>query len=223
MTFVPRVGYQGTVTLTYTGTDSRNRTYQGRVRIIVSPNTASAYFSDVAYSYGWTAPAVDYLYENGVVNGTGAGQFSPARAITRGSFLAMVDRALSLPRTSQKTFPDVPANSYYASAIQAAYGLGIVDGYSDGTFRPDAPLTRAAACAILYRAMQAVGWSIGTENTGLLNAYTDGSSVPAYARGAMSALLQAGVITGTSAGKLEPGRTMTRAEMAVILARALTL
>lgn len=223
VTFVPRVGYQGTVTLTYTGTDSRNRTYQGRVRIIVSPNTASAYFSDVAYSYGWTAPAVDYLYENGVVNGTGAGQFSPARAITRGSFLAMVDRALSLPRTSQKTFPDVPANSYYASAIQAAYSLGIVDGYSDGTFRPDAPLTRAAACAILYRAMQAVGWSIGTENTGLLNAYADGSSVPAYARGAMSALLQAGVITGTSAGKLEPGRTMTRAEMAVILARALTL
>lgn len=223
VTFVPRVGYQGTVTLTYTGTDSQNRTYQGRVRIIVSPNTASAYFSDVAYSYGWTAPAVDYLYENGVVNGTGAGQFSPARAITRGSFLAMVDRALSLPRTSQKTFPDVPANSYYASAIQAAYGLGIVDGYSDGTFRPDAPLTRAAACAILYRAMQAVGWSIGTENTGLLNAYADGSSVPAYAGGAMSALLQAGVITGTSAGKLEPGRTMTRAEMAVILARALTL
>lgn len=223
VTFVPRVGYQGTVTLTYTGTDSRNRTYQGRVRIIVSPNTASAYFSDVAYSYGWTAPAVDYLYENGVVNGTGAGQFSPARAITRGSFLAMVDRALSLPRTSQKTFPDVPANSYYASAIQAAYGLGIVEGYSDGTFRPDAPLTRAAACAILYRAMQAVGWSIGTENTGLLNAYADGSSVPVYARGAMSALLQAGVITGTSAGKLEPGRTMTRAEMAVILARALTL
>lgn len=223
VTFVPRVGYQGTVTLTYTGTDSRNRTYQGRVRIIVSPNTASAYFSDVAYSYGWTAPAVDYLYENGVVNGTGAGQFSPGRAITRGSFLAMVDRSLSLPRTSQKKFPDVPAGSYYADAIQAAYGLGIVDGYSDGTFRPDAPLTRAAASTILYRAMQAVGWSIGTENTALLSAYSDGSAVPAYARGAMSALLQAGVITGTSAGKLEPGRTMTRAEMAVILARALTL
>lgn len=223
VTFVPRVGYQGTVMLTYTGTDSQNRAYQGQVRIIISPNTASAYFSDVAYSYGWTAPAVDYLYENGVVNGTGAGQFSPGRAITRGSFLAMVDRALSFPRTSQKNFPDVPADSYYADAIQAAYGLGIVDGYSDGTFRPDAPLTRAAASTILYRAMQAVGWSIGTENTALLSAYSDGSTVPAYARGAMSALLQAGVITGTSAGKLEPGRTMTRGEMAVILARALTL
>ena len=125
--------------------------------------------------------------------------------------------------SSAKNFPDAPAHSYYADAIQAAYGLGIVDGYSDGTFRPDAPLTRAAASTILYRAMQAVGWSIGTENTALLSAYSDGSAVPAYARGAMSALLQAGVITGTSAGKLEPGRTMTRGEMAVILARALTL
>lgn len=223
VTFVPRVGYQGTVTLAYTGTDSRNRTYQGQVRIIVSPGSASSYFRDVSYSYSWAVPAVDFLYESGVVNGTDAGQFSPARAITRGSFLAMVDRALSLPRTSYRYFPDVPADSYYADAIQAAYGLGIVDGYSDGTFRPDAPLTRAAACTILYRAMQAVGWSIGTENTALLSAYPDGSTVPAYARGAMSVLLQTGIITGTSAGKLEPARIMTRAEMAVVLARALTL
>lgn len=223
VTFVPRVGYQGTVTLTYNGTDSQNRTYQGQVRIVVSPNTASSYFTDLSYGYGWAAPAVDFLYESGVVNGTGAGQYSPGRAITRGSFLAMVDRALSLPRTSQRYFPDVPTNSYYADAIQAAYGLGIVDGYSDGTFRPDAPLTRAAASAILYRAMQAVGWSIGAENTALLSAYPDGASVPAYARGALSVLLQAGILTGTSAGKLEPGRIMTRAEMAVVLARALTL
>lgn len=223
VTFVPRVGYQGTVTLTYTGTDSQNRTYQGQVQIVVSPNTSSAYFTDVASGYGWAAPAVDFLYESGVVNGTGAGQFSPSRAITRGSFLAMVDRALSLPRTSRKDFPDVPAGSYYADSIQAAYGLGIVDGYSDGTFRPDAPLTRAAASAILYRAMQAVGWSIGSENPALLNAYPDSGSVPAYARGALSVLLQAGILNGTSDGELEPGRTMTRAEMAVVLARALTL
>lgn len=223
VTFVPRVGYQGTVSLSYTGTDSQNRTYQGQVQIVVSPNTASSYFSDVSYNYGWAAPGVDYLYEYGVVNGTGAGTFSPARAITRGSFLAMIDRALSLPQSTQKYFPDVPADSYYAHAIQAAYGLGIVDGYSDGTFRPDAPLTRAAAATILYRALQTMGWSIGTENTALLNTYPDGGTVPAYARGAMSVMLQTGILTGTSAGRLEPGRTMTRAEMAVVLARALTV
>lgn len=102
------------------------------MKVVVTPNTASSYFTDVSYSAGWAAPAVDFLYENGVVNGTSAGIFSPGRAITRGSFLAMVDRALSLPRTSRQSFPDVPAGSYYADAIQAAYGLGIVSGYSDG-------------------------------------------------------------------------------------------
>ena len=222
VTFVPRVGYQGTVTLNYTAADTQGRTIQGQVKIVVTPNTASSYFTDVSYSAGWAAPAVDFLYENGVVNGTSAGIFSPGRSITRGSFLAMVDRALSLPRTSRQSFPDVPAGSYYADAIQAAYGLGIVSGYSDGTFRPDAPLTRAAAATILYRAMQAKGLGLGTENPGLLQAYPDGAAVPSYARGPMSALVQAGVLTGTSAGKLEPGRIMTRAEMAVVLARALT-
>lgn len=164
---------------------------------------------------------MDFLYENGVVNGTSAGIFSPGRAITRGSFLAMVDRALSLPRTSRQSFPDVPAGSYYADAIQAAYGLGIVSGYATD-LPPDAPLTRAAAAHDFVPGHAGQGLGLGTENPGLLQAYPDGSAVPSYARGAMSVLLQAGILTGTSAGKLEPGRIMTRAEMAVVLARALT-
>ena len=223
VTFVPRVGYSGVVVLSYTGTDTQGKTFQGQVRITVTPNTASSYFTDVGYSYSWAAPSVDFLYENGVVNGTSSGVYSPDRAISRGSFLAMVDRALNLPHSSQRSFSDVPADSYYAEAIQAAYALGIVDGYGDGTFRPDAPVTRAAAMTMLYRAMGAMGWSVGYENPSLLSSYPDGGSVPDYAKGPLSAMIQAGVINGTSAGTLAPNRTMTRAEMAVVLARALTL
>lgn len=223
VTFAPRVGYSGIVVFTYTGTDTQGRTFQGQVRITVTPRSASSYFTDLSYGYGWAASSVDFLYENGVVNGTGGGLYSPDRAISRGSFLAMVDRALNLPRSSQQSFSDVPANSYYADAIQAAYALGIVDGYGDGTFRPDAPVTRAAAMTMLYRAMNAVGWSVGSENTALLSSYPDGNSVPSYARGPLSAMVQSGVINGTSSGTLAPNRTMTRAEMAVVLARALTL
>ena len=166
---------------------------------------------------------MDLLCESGVVNGTGNGLFSPAEPISRGSFLTMVDRALGLPRTNLRSFPDVPEGAYYTQAVQAAYGMGIVYGYGDGTFRPDAAVTRAEAMTILYRAMQSMGRILGTENEALLNSYSDGASVPAYARGAMSAMVSSGVITGTSAGQLEPGRVMTRAEMAVVLARALTL
>lgn len=223
VTFVPRVGYSGVVVLSYTGTDTKGKTFQGQVRITVTPNAASSYFTDVGYSYSWAAASVDFLYENGVVNGTGNGIYSPDRAISRGSFLAMVDRALDLPHSSQRSFSDVPANSYYADAIQSAYALGIVDGYGDGTFRPDAPVTRAAAMTMLYRAMSSMGWSVGTENPAFLSSYPDAASVPDYAKGPLSAMVQAGVINGTSAGTLAPNRTMTRAEMAVVLARALTL
>lgn len=223
VTFVPKVGYQGTVTLSYTGTNSKNQTYQGQIRIVVSPNASSGYFTDMVSGYSWAAASVDFLYENGVVNGTGSGHYSPASPISRGSFLAMLDRALGLPRTSQQRFPDVPAGSYYADAIQAAYGMGIVNGYSDGTFRPDKSITRAEASAMLYRALQVMGWSIGSENPAVLSSYSDAASVPAYARGAMSVMVQSGILAGTAAGKLEPNRTMTRAEMAVVLARALTI
>ena len=116
----------------------------------------------------------------------------------------------------------MPDGQYYTESVRSAYALGIVNGFSDGTFRPDASITRAEAVTMLYRAMQTMGWVIGTEDPSILNAYSDGAYVADYARGAMSVMVQTGVVQG-SGGLLEPGRIMTRAEMAVALARALTL
>lgn len=47
------MGYQGTVTLNYTAADTQGRTIQGQVKVVVTPNTASSYFTDVSYSAGW--------------------------------------------------------------------------------------------------------------------------------------------------------------------------
>lgn len=223
VTFVPKVGYQGSVWISYTGTNTAGRTYQGQVQIVVSPKNYSSYFSDLSSSYTWAAASVDYLYENGIVTGTSGNLYSPGASITRGQFVTMLDRALALPHTSQRSFPDVPSSSYYAASVQAASALGIVNGYGDGTFRPNAAITRADAMTMLYRAMQAVGWSLGGENTSILSYYSDGAAVPSYARGAMSVMIQNGILTGTTSGKLAPGQAMTRAEMAVVLARALTI
>lgn len=222
VTFVPKVGYQGAVWISYTGTDSKGKTYQGRVQILVTPRSYSAYFTDLSSSYTWAAASVDFLYENGVVTGTGGSLYSPAKPITRGEFVTMVDRALALPHTSQQSFTDVSSGSYYAASVQAACALGIVNGYGDGTFRPNSPITRADAMTMLYRAMQVMGWGL-SGSTSALSYYSDGSAVPSYAREAMAAMVQNGIITGTSAGKLEPAQVMTRAEMAVALARALTI
>lgn len=222
ISFVPLVGFQGTVSLTYTATDSNGGTYQGTVRIQVSPNTTSRYFSDMG-STSWAAAAVDFLYENHVVSGTGTGIYSPQAAMTRGSFLFMLDQAFSFPSTAGHNFSDVPANSYYAQAIQKAYALGIVSGYPDGTFRPSDPITREAAAAMLYQAMVSSGWSLGVESESVLYGYSDWQSVSSYARSAMAVLVKNGLFSGDTQGRLRPGQTMTRAEMAVVLAKAVTL
>ena len=118
VSFVPRVGFQGTVVLTYTGTDSRGGTYQGTVSIQVTPNTTSSHFSDLS-GYGWAAAAVDFLYENQVVSGTGNGRYAPGQPITRAEFLVMLDRAFAFPATESKSFPDVPDTAYYAQIVSA--------------------------------------------------------------------------------------------------------
>ena len=222
VSFVPWVGYQGTVSLTYTATDSKGDTYQGTVRIQVTPNTASNYFTDMG-SYGWATAAVDFLYENKVVSGTGSGKYSPSDPITRGNFLVMLDQAFGFPSASGHAFSDVPDSAYYAQAIQRGYALGVVSGYPDGTFHPNEAVTREAAAAMLYQAMRASGWSIGSPNESALYGFSDWQSVSAYARGPMSVLVQNGLLSGDDKGRLLPGQTMTRAEMAVVLARTLTL
>ena len=167
--------------------------------------------------------AVQMVQALGILDGTDLE--SP---VTRAEFSKMLVAAssykdsVSSEGSGYSLFRDVKSSSWASEYIRCAVSEGWMTGYTDGTFRPDAPLTRAAAATILYRVMQAKGLGLGTENPGLLQAYPDGSAVPSYARGAMSVLLQAGILTGTSAGKLEPGRIMTRAEMAVVLARALT-
>lgn len=71
--------------------------------------------------------------------------------------------------------------------------------------------------------MQAVNRSVPNAYDSYLSRFPDGASVADYARTAMAAMAQAGVIQGDEQGKLNPTGTLNRAEMAVILHRALTL
>ena len=92
ITFVPKVGYQGTASISYTGWDTKGNEYRGRIQISVRPATASRYFWDMS-SFEWAVPAVDLLYENGVVHGTGNGTYSPGQQITRGDYVLMLCQA----------------------------------------------------------------------------------------------------------------------------------
>lgn len=221
VTFVPKAGYKGTVNLTYTGTDKNGSTFTGYVQITVTPPTASSHFTDMG-KYGWAAPSVDFLYESKVTTGTTSTTYGPSGNITRGDFVLMLSRAFSFSDYGSDNFSDVPANSYYAKAIASAKSMGIAQG-SNGKFNPTAALTREDAMVLLQRTMSRTGRSIADASSSYLDRFSDGSAVSSYAKSAVAALIQAGIIQGDNTGKINPKGSLTRAEMAVILHRVLTL
>ena len=221
VSFVPRAGFQGTAVIPFTGWDSRGNSCAGTVQIAVAPPSASPRFTDMG-AYGWAVPAVEFLYQYGVVSGTSASTYAPGAPIRRGEFALMLQRAFRFPAASGG-FSDVPADSPYAAAVAAVSAQGVVSGFGDGTFRPGAALSRQQAAVMLHRALGAAGVSTGPGGTAALSGYQDRGAVSAYAAEALSDLVSLGVFQGDAAGRLSPGGTLTRAQMAVILHRALTL
>ena len=224
VTFLPKAGYSGIVTIPYVGTDADGIEYTGTVQVMVTPS-ASSRFSDMGSYNSWAGASVEFLAAYGITTGTGDGTtFSPASTLTRGDYILMLYRTFGFSSTAAAgNFTDVTAGSYYAEALAHAKALGIATAEADGSFRPNDPVTRQDAMVFLLRAMQAVNRSVPNAYDSYLSRFPDGASVADYARTAMAAMAQAGVIQGNEQGKLNPTGTLNRAEMAVILHRALTL
>nr|WP_297172870.1 S-layer homology domain-containing protein [uncultured Agathobaculum sp.] len=183
----------------------------------------SVYFYDVAEGYSWAHREIDTLAVAGIVQGRGNHLFYPRDAITRADFILMLDRAYGMSEaiesgtvTSQGSFSDVPAGAYYSEAVAAAKALGIATGTEDNRFLPQQSMTRQDAMVFLKRTLDHTQFVL---QPGALDGFSDASQVAEYAREAVSALIRAGVITG-SEGQLNPQENITRAEIAVMLYRA---
>ena len=211
----------GTVTLSYTGKDSNGTSYPGTIVLtVVSSGANTSSFTDMG-NYAWASKSVEYLYVNGVVNGTGGGKFSPGSPITRGSFMLMLNRAFKFTASGGAGFSDVPDGSVYADAVKIAQALGIAQG-SGNRFYPTQPLSRQQAAVFLARAMRADGWTISGGTRSELSAFSDAASVSDYAVSDLAAMVRMGIFQGGSDGRLNPQAPLTRAQMAVILCRAIT-
>jgi hypothetical protein len=219
VSFVPVYGYTGTVNISYTGYATDGDTFSGTVKVTVTGPKNSSYFTDVNTNYYWAVEAVDYLYGQGVVKGTGSSTYGPGTNITRADFIVMLYRALGLSATTNGNFNDVAKGSYYYDAVAVAKALGIAQG-SNGYFNPTKPLTRQDAMVFVYRALQVKGVNVIEGTSSDLSAYNDRSGISSYATVSVATLIKAGVIVGAG-NKINPSGNLTRAEMAVILHRVL--
>jgi uncharacterized protein YndB with AHSA1/START domain len=112
--------------------------------------SAAARFTDVAPD-AWYARAVETLASLGMVEGVGGGKFAPERTITRAEFTVMAMRFARLPEGGENPFSDVSSSDWFHDQVVGAAQYGWITGYTDGTFRPEATITRAEVAAITNR------------------------------------------------------------------------
>ena len=123
----------------------------------MSALAADRTFSDVKTS-DWFYDDVRYVCENGLMNGTGSGTFSPKATTTRGMIVTILYRLSGEPAVSGVCpFGDVAAGKYYEKAITWAAENKIVSGYADGTFAPNKAITRQEMAKVLYGYDKTIG------------------------------------------------------------------
>ena len=178
-------------------------------------NSVALPFVDVNAA-DWFCEAVRYVYARGMMGGTGANTFSPGGTTTRAMIVTILHRLEGTPAAAGAAFTDVPAGQYYAQAVGWASSVGVVNGYGDGTFQPDAPITREQMAAILCRYAQYKGVDVSRRAD--LTRFPDSAKVSPYAAEPMGWAVESGLITGMD-GQLAPGGSATRAQVATILMR----
>jgi N-acetylmuramoyl-L-alanine amidase len=176
----------------------------------------------------WAQEAVMRLKEQGIVKGTG-NRYEPDRPVTRAEWLTAADRLFDFGKriesgkggktsVTDATYADLKTSHWAYDTITQAICLGYINGYEDGTVRPDRPITRAEVAVLLERM---------TSGTG--SAPWDGaasfSDVPKghWAAGAIYRLKRQGILNGVTDKTFAPAKSMTRAEMATMIDRYLTV
>ena len=181
------------------------------------PSTeVSEIFTDVPANH-WAVATIQYVYDNGLMTGISANEFAPEATTTRAMIVSMLARLENVTSAESAGFADVSDGDWYATAVNWAASVGVVNGYEDNTFRPNQPITREQLAAILMNYASYKGEDVSARAD--LSNYTDQPS--AWATETMQWAVAEGLISGVTADQLQPQRNATRAQVAAILERFL--
>ena len=182
------------------------------------PNEPALPFSDV-HEGDWFYDVVKYVYDEGLMTGTSATTFEPNTTTTRGMIVSILHRLEGSPVVTGSDFTDVNDSDWYGQAVAWAAENGIVNGFEDSTFRPNAAITREQMAAILYNYADYKGYDVNSRAN--LDAYSDADQISSWASDVVAWANAEGLINGMTANTLEPQGNATRAQVAAIFQRFL--
>ncbi|MFD1956571.1 S-layer homology domain-containing protein [Paenibacillus thailandensis] len=160
----------------------------------------------------WASEAITKAVDQGLVTGYEDGTFKPDNTITRAEFAAMINRSFPIEsEVPALTFADASSVPAWAvSPVAVLTQAGVLSGYEDNTFRPNAPVTRQEMVVIVARAMEL------PVDSAAVPTFSDASRIAAWAKPYVAAAEQAGLIQGSN-GKFNPSGKATRAEVVSLL------
>ncbi len=158
----------------------------------------------------WSAAGLRSAVQNGLLNGSN-GQINSSGLLIRAQMAAIVNRAFAARKTADlSVYSDVNTSAWYYNDLELAVAMRTFQG-ANGKLNPEAPITREEAFVVLARA-----FALESGDTSVLNHYTDGASVSAWAQSSVAALIENGYVNGAN-GKLNPKTSITRAEFAKVI------
>ncbi|WCN36581.1 S-layer homology domain-containing protein [Aneurinibacillus uraniidurans] len=161
----------------------------------------------------WAKEKIQEAVQKGLVSGYPDGSFRPNQPVTRIQWVSLLARALQLQGEEEVTsFHDQEEIPKWAEqSLSLVVKKGLVNGYPDGTFRPNQEITRAEMASVLARALK-----LEVKNRPSTT-FSDNEKIPEWARGFVSALLEKGLIHGRDDNQFVPNDSTTRAEAVVLL------
>lgn len=153
---------------------------------------------------------MEIMVHDAYINGYPDGSVGPDRTITRAEAATMFYNLSSEKNGTPRAFADVPVDQWYTNSVTTLAGMGIINGYPDGTFKPDAPITRAE---FVMMAM-----NFAKVDKGIFCSFGDVSQNMWY-YGAVAGATENGWISGYPDGTFGPERYITRAEVTSVINR----
>lgn len=171
-------------------------------------------FKDVSSSSPYK-DSILALANRNVINGYGDGSFKAEAVVTRAEFAAMLNRALGiLPKQqASKSFKDVQSGAWYAVQVNAAVDAGLINGFTDGTFRPNQEISHQEMVVMLVNALQYSGTSV--KGKAAQAAYP--ANLPEWVKPYYVLAQDSGILQADSPFQFQTGKKTERQESAVLL------
>jgi alpha-tubulin suppressor-like RCC1 family protein len=173
-------------------------------------------FSDIE-GISWAKDSIVFLAGQGIINGMGDGTFKPNGNITRAQFASIIVNTLGKTNdVATSNFTDVKSGQWYYNAVSIAFKNNYIHGRSATVFAPNDNISRQDLCVIMANALNLTSLNPDTS----LAAFKDSASINDYAKNAVAACFEEGLINGMPGGLFAPKGNATRAQASVIIKKA---